>query len=968
MRQGSKMIEGRKRILAWLLALAMVLGLLPAISLKTAAADPADITYREITDPLELDQFGTRTAGGDYLKRIDIKEKLGLTNETGITFSEKTNPDISTVFKDTVYDYTSGVIRLKIGTNEVSDKTFVVEAKVKLADNTEKVVGKYTLAIKKVDASRYISVKTNPTSAIYGTTLGTFTPTGEYSNTATGLKLSPKITWAEAATSIPKNTLDTKTNQLKDNVKYNYEFEVESVKGSSTYLLRLSPASVTIIEEPTVADMDYDSLRPLEKVAIKGANPTAMMAGKSTSVPGKWQFKHPNVVLNAGQHTEEVVFVPTDSANYQSVTRNVIFNVKKIVPKIQKVTASSIQLGHPLRDSSLIGDYGGVEGTMKWENESIVPTMADSNKTDYEWFFEPKDRVNYDIVKGKAKVTIKKKPNPPVAIGDDETWTVGKDVAYVRDVRLPKDWKWADDDAKKEIKRGGDMVVAVAEYVGTDRDNYENTKKTVKLEKSRTCNHGIITFVGGKASTCTDFGYQGRAMCKLCGAFTGHGEAIEPHGHEYASTVVSRPTATTAGIRQYTCIYKCGDGYRETIASLSDNSAGTIVFKPALQDNVTTAAVIPSPGDIEIATLGNIGGEVTVDVQPTSGGIPQMAKTVKVTLTEEVKTSLETFGTSKLTVRTSNLDIEFDKTAIKALKDKIAGDVTISIAMPETPGDRPAYDVTLLKNDTAKGEKVAVEDFTSDGITIRIPYTRQNVDATGAVSAGGDPEDIALIKGYYLDASGNKVYIKTSYYDSNRYEVVIPTTHFTVYGVGYKGGNPLGPKTVVQLASEAKKTSIKLSWAAVEGAKKYVVYGAKYGNSMKKLKTTTSSTIYTHKKLKKGTAYKYYVKVYLENGTVSSKTIYVYTSGGKYGNQSKVLVKPETVTVKKGGSKNIRVTYKKTGRLKAFTSYVRYASSDTSVAKVSSAGKVTGVGTGECTIYIFTMNGYQGSVKVTVSE
>ncbi|MBE5901371.1 MAG: hypothetical protein E7280_05640 [Lachnospiraceae bacterium] len=956
MRQGSKMIEGRKRILAWMLAISMLLGIMPVVSMKTAAAD----SVQAATIELKVDQFGTADRSGNDEYVIDIKDALGLSDVNG--YSDSTTPAIESVFKKSVYNHATGTIKLIIEKNEVKDATFTVETKKDGVVN-----GKLTLSVKKVDASEYITVTTTPTSATYGTPLSAFTPKGVYKNKF-GLEMVPTITWKDTATSIPKNEKDGNTTNYKNNVNYNYEFPKTDVTGSGTYRIVINPVELTLVEKPTVADVNFDPLRTMDKIAIKAANPTAMMAGKSTAVPGKWEFETPNAIPNAGQRTEKVIYKPTDSLNYRAVSCYVVFNVNKITPKIQKVTASAIQLGQSLKDSSLIGDYGGLKGTIRWENESIVPTMADSNKTDYEWFFEPDDRVNYDIVKGKAKITIKKKAHPPVAIGDDETWNVSRDITYVREVGLPKDWKWNDDDAKKVIRSGGDVVVATAEYVGADKDNYENTKKIVKLEKSQTCNHGIITYVGGKASTCTEFGYQGKKMCKMCGAIVGHGEAIEPHGHAYVSTVVQRPTATSSGIRQYTCMYKCGSGYREVIASLSDNSAGTMVFKPALQDNVTTAAVIPGVGDMEIAAMGNISGTVTLDVQPTSGGVPQAAKTVKVTLTDEVKSSLETLGTSKLTIRTSNVEVDFEAAALKALKEKISGDVTVSIATPEKVGDRPAYDITLLKDDATKGEKVPVEDFESEGITIRIPYSRQTVDSTGAVSTNGDLEEFALIKGYYLNASGEKVYIKTSYFDSNRYEVVIPTTHFTVYGVGYKGGNPLGPKTVVQLASEAKKTSIKLSWAAVEGAKKYVVYGAKYGNSMKKLKTTTSSTIYTHKKLKKGTAYKYYVKVYLENGTVSSKTIYVYTSGGKYGNQSKVLVKPETITVKKGGSKNIRVTYKKTGRLKAFTSYVRYASSDTSVAKVSSAGKVTGVGTGECTIYIFTMNGYQGSVKVTVSE
>ncbi|MBP5332483.1 MAG: Ig-like domain-containing protein, partial [Lachnospiraceae bacterium] len=44
----------------------------------------------------------------------------------------------------------------------------------------------------------------------------------------------------------------------------------------------------------------------------------------------------------------------------------------------------------------------------------------------------------------------------------------------------------------------------------------------------------------------------------------------------------------------------------------------------------------------------------------------------------------------------------------------------------------------------------------------------------------------------------------------------------------------------------------------------------------------------------------------------------------------------------------------------------RYLSSDKSVAKVSSDGKITAVGKGTCYIYVYAKNGYAKKIIVTV--
>ena len=45
---------------------------------------------------------------------------------------------------------------------------------------------------------------------------------------------------------------------------------------------------------------------------------------------------------------------------------------------------------------------------------------------------------------------------------------------------------------------------------------------------------------------------------------------------------------------------------------------------------------------------------------------------------------------------------------------------------------------------------------------------------------------------------------------------------------------------------------------------------------------------------------------------------------------------------------------------------IKYESSNTAVAKVSSSGKVTAVGSGTCYIYAYAQNGVYKRLKVTV--
>ena len=167
-------------------------------------------------------------------------------------------------------------------------------------------------------------------------------------------------------------------------------------------------------------------------------------------------------------------------------------------------------------------------------------------------------------------------------------------------------------------------------------------------------------------------------------------------------------------------------------------------------------------------------------------------------------------------------------------------------------------------------------------------------------------------------------------------------------------GSTFAPITLK--ATSSSKKAVKLSWAKVKGAKGYYIYGAKCGNSLKKIKTVSSGTTkLTVKKLKKGTYYKYLVMAYkTQSGkkvTASmSKVVHVTTTGKAYGNPSKVIYKKTSVSVKRGQSMTLKPTVKVTKKIKKHVA-LRFESTNTKVVTVNSKGKITGKSKGSATIY-----------------
>lgn len=178
-------------------------------------------------------------------------------------------------------------------------------------------------------------------------------------------------------------------------------------------------------------------------------------------------------------------------------------------------------------------------------------------------------------------------------------------------------------------------------------------------------------------------------------------------------------------------------------------------------------------------------------------------------------------------------------------------------------------------------------------------------------------------------------------------------------------------------ATAKGETYVKLSWNAVSNADKYVIYGAKCGNSYKEI-ATVEKTSYTvkkidGKKLESHKNYKFYVVA--KKGTKKvEKSAYVHiitaNTSGKYGNVETITSDKDYLGLFIDDSEKVSATLKmyegKKHLPKSHGTKLRYESSNTSVATVNSSGKVTAVAPGTATIYIKDVSGKYCTTEVEV--
>ena len=385
---------------------------------------------------------------------------------------------------------------------------------------------------------------------------------------------------------------------------------------------RATPAVVTV---PTVAEREYNPAVALADSDMTGGSVTG---ADGSSLAGTWSFTGTNIIPTVNNKGYQAVFTPDDADNYNTVTRTITVKVTKATPVIaEKPTASVLTYGQTLSDSTLTGgkatyktaDGTEVAGTFAWKNSSIKPTVADSQKTEYDVTFTPSDTDNYNAVDMKISLTVNKAakaPNMPEA-----AMAPAHSTKKVGDIILPEGWSWQEAD-KDTALADGVAVTANAIYTGADKGNYETESVSITITRSE-CDHTHTEIRNQREATCTQTGYAGDTYCTDCDKLMSTGKELATLGHDYKATVTKQPTTTEEGIRTYTCT-RCGHSYTESIAKLTSPSPqpkGTNLKDDTGAAYKVTSANGKTPAVQYLAPKSGVKGTVTVPFEVTIDGV-----------------------------------------------------------------------------------------------------------------------------------------------------------------------------------------------------------------------------------------------------------------------------------------------------------------------------------------------------------
>ena len=398
----------------------------------------------------------------------------------------------------------------------------------------------------------------------------------------------------------------------KSNGCYLYVQAKDKLNNTTVHAIKLKFIP-EITDIPTISGTYGQSLSEMTLSKTEGESDDEIQGTWSITQANKENI-YPTVGTDA---TYEVTFTPTDNANYSTVTKTTTVTVSKATPYIVEYpTANEITRGETLSNSSLTGGKVQcsetnptlVEGTFTWGDASRVPSVSDSNVTEFEVVFTPSDTTNYDIATTNVKITVNKIENVPNR--PQSSMNVSHKYIKIDDVPLPNGWKWKEEDKEQELKDGQE-ITATAQYTAEDKVEYSNLEIKITVTRSE-CEHteGAVVWDGTVdtdiAPVCDREGI-GHTTCTKCSNVVRSGIHVRGLDHEYKSEITKKATYTEEGIRTYTCTQPgCTDSYTEVIEKLkrpsySGNSgnSGSTTNPPTTEEPTTEEPSTEEPSTDE---------------------------------------------------------------------------------------------------------------------------------------------------------------------------------------------------------------------------------------------------------------------------------------------------------------------------------------------------------------------------------
>ena len=449
------------------------------------------------------------------------------------------------------------------------------------------------------------------------------------------------------------------------------------------------------------------------------------------------------------------VTVVIKSTNYEDITLTVNVNAtNKLVPTVTAPTANALTYNGAEQALVTAGKTTG--GTMlyrlgdsEWSEQ--IPTAK--NAGEYTVWYKVQGNAEYaDVAEQNVTVTVAKKSVTVTAL-DKSAYT----GSTAPDLSSPE----ADKDYKVEGLVGADTLSGTVTLTYAQTPDMSKTGKTaINITGTLSNDNYAITYVSGTLTVSKQSSSDGGSSSG--GSGSGGGSSSGGSNGSGSKDNTNQPEAPVTG---------------ETKPIQPDKNGNAAVDNSSVQSAIDKAKQDAKKNG---TTENGIG--VTVPITPAAGqtsfNVTIKAQTLDLLVKENVR---------QFTVATDHLvSVNIGLDTLKQLDTAYAGgdiilradkvDALRSTEAKATIGTRPTYDLSLVY--LSGGKETPIANLNGHTISVRLPYTPANGEQTGNLYA------------VYVDDAGKVEWITKSSYNASLKAVVFETSHFSVYGVGYKNPAP----------------------------------------------------------------------------------------------------------------------------------------------------------------------------------
>ncbi len=447
------MKQKMKQWLGALFSIALILGLMPGMSLTAYADDQKAYAAYDVTTD------ANKTKDGDALTALQVtfNEKswyIIADNSTAVNAGTVTLLAAESLgtskFHDSSNAYSTSTIRTTLDNMTASGGSFAgvasaintvkvkgsdsdteVDAKLYLLNITEAYnmpenVGKFSTDwwLRSPGTSASIAAIVDGGSGVYSTTRGLV-------NKEFGVRPALKLNLSSVIFSS-----ESKTFSLKPHYTHSFTYSasgatITAMCGAAGCDLTDSKATLTIVKptletylqtgagiSPAATLTGLEAFKTATGLTVTADSIKYFKATKSGSTYTKDGTALAAAPTYAGDYIAEITLtgVKSGAETTGDVAASVGYTIAK--PEITITTAPAageITYGQTLEDSTLTGgavsekndSRVSVEGTFAWKDLTVVPTVSDSQKTEYDVVFTPKN-TNYATAECKVKLTVNK--------------------------------------------------------------------------------------------------------------------------------------------------------------------------------------------------------------------------------------------------------------------------------------------------------------------------------------------------------------------------------------------------------------------------------------------------------------------------------------------------------------------------------------------------------------------------------